>query len=210
MMRKQSIGIYVRNVGLMFVLFDILGAGHKGLIERRRIRMFNIGDKIIYGNSGVCEVRDITTMDVNHAGGEKLYYILKPLFQTFTVYTPVDNDKVLMRPIISRSEAERLIHKIPTMRLDVYHSKSLGELTGHYESIINTLDGEELIRLTMSVYTKNQMRTDQKLKPGAIDQRYMKRAEDLLFGEFAVALGIEKADVQNYIATNAYCEQTGN
>ncbi|MDR0851194.1 MAG: CarD family transcriptional regulator [Clostridiales Family XIII bacterium] len=162
--------------------------------------MFCIGDKIIYGNSGVCEVQDITTLDLNNAHAGELYYVLKPLYQTCTVYTPVDNDKVLMRPVISKREAEKLITKIPKMRVDAYSCESLNELSGHYQSVINTLDGEELIRLTMSIYTKNQLRTEQKLKPGAIDQKYMKQAEDLLFGEFAVALGIQKEEVADYIA----------
>ena len=33
----------------------------------------------------------------------------------------------------------------------------------------------------------------------AIDERYMKRAEELLFGEFAAALGIAPSEVQDYI-----------
>ena len=32
-----------------------------------------------------------------------------------------------------------------------------------------------------------------------LDDRYLKMAEDLLYGEMAVALGIEKKDVQAYI-----------
>ena len=33
-----------------------------------------------------------------------------------------------------------------------------------------------------------------------IDERFMRRAEELLFGELAVALGIEREDVPDYIA----------
>ena len=36
-------------------------------------------------------------------------------------------------------------------------------------------------------------------KLGVVDQRYMKRAEDLLYGELAVALGIERDEVLPYI-----------
>ena len=35
---------------------------------------------------------------------------------------------------------------------------------------------------------------------GQMDQRYMKRAEELLYGELSVALGIERDQVVSYIA----------
>ena len=36
-------------------------------------------------------------------------------------------------------------------------------------------------------------------KLGLVDERYMKRAQDMLHGEFAVALGIERNEVPGYI-----------
>ena len=57
-----------------------------------------------------------------------------------------------------------------------------------------------LLRLTMSTYRKKVEREEKKLKFGAVDRRYMERAENLLYGELAVALGIEKDSVQQFIA----------
>ena len=51
----------------------------------------------------------------------------------------------------------------------------------------------------MSTYQKKKEREQAKLKFGAVDRRYMERAEDLLFGELAVALDIEREDVQAFI-----------
>jgi CarD family transcriptional regulator len=172
--------------------------------------MFHIGDLVVYGNSGVCEIQNITTLDISSGDPERQYYILKPLYQTYTVSTPVDNDQVLMRPIISREEAERIIRTIPEMQAEAYYNESINQLSEHYKSIISTFDGEELIRMTMSIYSKNQIRVDKKLKPGAIDQRYMKRAEDLIFGEFAAALGITKEEVPDYIAMNVRASADSN
>ena len=39
--------------------------------------MMNINDKVIYGANGVCEVTDITKM--NMSGVEKEYYVLQSL-----------------------------------------------------------------------------------------------------------------------------------
>lgn len=169
--------------------------------------MFGIGDLIIYGSMGVCRVETIEQRKLPK-GGEQAFYILKPLYQTCSVSTPVDNDKVFMRPVISREEAHRLIDAIPGVRAEAYNSKVLRQLSEHYETIIKHYDCAELIELTMSIYAKKRMCEEQKRKFGALDERYMKRAEDMLCGELAVALGIERQEVQPYIEARIRAEKT--
>lgn len=162
--------------------------------------MFEIGDMIIYGSMGVCRVENIERRKLSKSSEEQCFYVLKPIYQTCSVSTPVDNDRVFMRPVIKKEEAERLIDTIPAVHAQAYNNKVLRQLSEHYESIIKHYDCAELIELTMSIYAKKKICEEQKRKFGALDERYMKRAEDMLFGEFAVALGIERQEVQQYIA----------
>ncbi len=161
--------------------------------------MFKPGDLVIYGGTGVCRIVSVEPSPSGRENG-RLYYTLKPIYQTFTITTPVDNDKVFMRPIISRKEAEDLIDSIPSIHAEAYSSKVMRELAEHYQSILSTYDCRNLIELTMSIYAKKQLAEAQHRKFGALDERYMKRAEDLLFGEFAAALEIDRGKVQAYIA----------
>lgn len=46
---------------------------------------------------------------------------------------------------------------------------------------------------------KKQAAEKQNRKLGAIDEKYMKRAEDLLFGELAAALGVDRDQVNEYV-----------
>lgn len=160
--------------------------------------MYQRGDKIIYGSSGVCEVAEVTTPDFEK-DKTKLYYALKPKYQDGVIFTPVDT-KVFMRPIITKAEVDALIDKIPTMEPEAYHNKALRELEEHYNSYLKSHNCEDLLELTMSIYIKRRDLLSQHRKFGAVDERFMKRAEDLLDGEFAVALGIEKSEVHAYIA----------
>jgi len=162
--------------------------------------MFKVGDMILYGSTGVCRVTDITTRDFSGADADQLFYILIPLYQNGIISTPVNNTKIFMRPIISKDEAERLIDMIPTIRAEAYHSQILQELTEHYEKLLKTYDCTELVELTMSIYAKKQYVEQQKRKFGAVDERFMKQAEELLFGEFAAALDIPRESVPDYIA----------
>ena len=75
--------------------------------------------------------------------------------------------------------------------------------TGNTRTAMQELAGEldaELVELTMSIHAKKQQAEEQKRKFGVLDERYMKRAEDMLFGELAVALNIERSAVPGYIA----------
>lgn len=161
--------------------------------------MYQVGDLIVYGNAGVCSVAEITTLDSPWAEKDQLYYILKPLYENCVISTPVNNSKVFSRPTISKEEADRLIDMIPSIDVQPYHHRTTQELVQHYESYLATHSCRDLIELTMSLYAKKHDSGDQKGKFGVIDQKFMKRAEDMLFGELAVALGIAKDEVQGYI-----------
>lgn len=157
--------------------------------------MFCVNDKVVYGGTGVCRVAGITEMP----GRDRLYYVLEPLFQSGVIYAPIDG-RVLMRPVLSKAEAEAVIEKIPGLRAEAYHNSNVQTLTAHYEAAIKTQDMETLLRLTLSIYAKKQELESQKRKLGQVDSRYMKRAEELVHGELATALGIPREDVSEYIA----------
>lgn len=162
--------------------------------------MYQIGDLILYGGTGVCRVLNITAQNAAVDQGEQLFYVLEPLYQSCTIFAPVHKTKVFMRPIISKDEAKRLIGTIPTLHVDAYHSRGTNELTMHYKGALNTHDCSALLELTMSIYAKRRQLEQQKRKLGAVDERFMKRGEDLLFGELSAALGIPRDQVPEYIA----------
>lgn len=161
--------------------------------------MYQTGDLILYGGTGVCRVTDIVAKRFSRTEPEKLYYILTPLYQSGTITTPVENSKVFTRPVISRDEAISLIDCIPELHVEAYHNQNLQQLENHYKSEMESHDCMDLLRLTMSTYQKKEERERAKLKFGAVDRRYMERAEDLLFGELAVALDIARDSVQSFI-----------
>lgn len=162
--------------------------------------MYSVGELIVYGSTGVCRVAATGSLDKKQ-GGEKdrIYYTLKPVYRNETIYAPVDS-KVFMRPLISAQEVNELIDMIPKLDAEMYHSKRTQELSDHYQSSLNTHECSDLIEMVMSIYAKREFVEQQKRKFGQIDERFMKKAEELLYGEFAAALGIEKDDVPDYIA----------
>ena len=164
--------------------------------------MFQPGDLIIYGRTGVCRVEAIEEKD------DRQYYCLQALYQTCTIHAPV-NGKVLMRPVLSREEADRLIDSIPSVTADPVECRVLRELTSHYLDSVNTCDASELLAMTMSIYAKKQRAIKNRKKLGTIDERFLREGEALLFGELGVSLGIAPEEVPNYIQARI-SEQNSN
>ena len=157
--------------------------------------MYQIGDLIVYGTTGVCEVVEITTLDnMRDVPKDKLHYKLKPLYENCEIYTPVENSKVFVRPVISQAEAEALVDEIPTCKAEPYFCTSMQQLKDHYKACLDTHACRDLVELTMSLHAKKAAK-----KFNQVDDTYMKRAESLLFGELAVALQIPFEEVTNYI-----------
>ncbi len=162
--------------------------------------MFKKGDKVVYGNVGVCEVMDITRRQGRGLDPEKDYYVLEPLGQSCMIYAPAENPKVFMRPVISAEEAESLINKIPTLCTEAYHAGTIQGLSEHYKAKLDSHSCAELIELVMSIYAKKAAAESRSRKIGSVDARFMKQAEELLCGEFSVALGMSKEEVSRYIS----------
>lgn len=162
--------------------------------------MFTPGDLIIYSGEGVCRVESIGPLDMSGANRSKKYYTLQPIYREGKIFIPVDTT-VFMRPVISRDEAEELIRHIPEIRGEIYENRNLRMLNEYYQSLLQTHSCEDMLELIKAVYAKQKENESMGKKPGLVDERYMKRAEDILYGELAVVLGIPKEGVLDYIVS---------
>lgn len=170
--------------------------------------MFQKGDYVIYGNTGICLIEDICTpTDIPTASKDKLYYRLTPVHSKGTIYIPVDTS-VFMRPAITRSQALKLIAQIPHIPTDSFKSQDQRLLAEHYKATIHTHKCENLIQLIKTAYLKNKSLTERGKRPCQTDLQYMKKAEYLLHGEIAVALDIPLAQVPDYICNSVKESQT--
>lgn len=159
---------------------------------------FQINELIIYGSSGVCLVKDICSLDIDNVDNTKQYYVLEPLYSEGSViYSPVDNCKTVMRKIITKTEAQELILRIPSIETFWIDDKKMRE--ERCKQAISTYNCYELVRIIKTLYLRKEALHEQKKPVSQIDERYLRLAEDLLYGELAIPLGIPKDKVQSYI-----------
>ena len=161
--------------------------------------MFNKGDYIVYGNNGVCVVEEITKMKMKGVSGDKKYYKLSPVANPMSkIFTPVDNDKITMRKVMTKQEAEELIASVPDAEpLDIVEDKQREEI---YKQILKDCNPYNSFRAIKTLYSRKMEREASGKKNTSVDERYFKQIENNLYGEIAIALECEPVEVTKIIA----------
>ncbi|MCR4789043.1 MAG: CarD family transcriptional regulator [Lachnospiraceae bacterium] len=160
--------------------------------------MYKKGQYVICGVNGICQVEDITTLNLDGVDKSRKYYLLKPVFSNgSTVYKPTDLNDGSIRPALNKKEAEELISEIPSINTIAIADEKTLEKT--YKDLIHSSDPKSLVSLIKTIHMRKEKRLLKGFKVTALDSRYFKQAEDFLYGELSVALDIPRNEVREYI-----------
>ena len=160
--------------------------------------MFEIGEYIIYGNTGVCRVEEVAARPVPGTKTERLYYTLEPVYDKgCRLFTPVDNQKVKMRPVLTAKEADELIKRI--REIDILWVRDEKNREQIYKDAIRTCDCEDLIKIIKTLYLRKKARLKAGKKVTSSDAKYLHLAEESLYGELSVVMGIPKNEMEAFI-----------
>ena len=160
--------------------------------------MFSIGDKIIYGSDGVYTIKEFTTSPIDK-NDTRQFYVLLPVHGPVgnVIITPVDNDKVKMRPIMSRDEALAFIDRIPDIpTLTVEREKDRRDI---YRQTLAGATGDDLISIIKTVAERREVFLKAKRRLSESDSNYERKARFCVNGELASALGISIDEVDEFI-----------
>ena len=160
--------------------------------------MFKIDELVVYGGTGVCKIVDIGTPDFSR-DEDKKYYYLKPIYKSGCIYQPVDNENIAMRHVISKDEAKSLLDSIGDVRTEIFKGRSMQQLTAHYQKIIDMHSCSALLKMTKSIYAKKCEAKKNNKRLGQIDTKFMRKAEELLFGEMAAVLDVDQEKIADYV-----------
>ena len=160
--------------------------------------MFEKDQLIMCGGHGVCRVVNVTGNPIDRLDKVRKFYVLEPVFEKgSTVYTPVDNDKVIMRRIMNKKEAEELVGQIT--KIDTVWIREEKGREQMYKEAIRTYDCQSLVQIIKTLYLRKQNRLKEGKKVLSSDEQYLHKAEELLYSEMSLALSIPKDEVGAYI-----------
>ena len=159
--------------------------------------MFEKGALIFYENSGVCRVEDITTLS-GMGTGDRLYYCLSPVGQDGgKIYCPVDSDKVVMRPILTREEALHLIDEMPSIDLLWVPNEKQRKET--YRQAIAGCNYQGWVSIIKTLYLRGKIRNQDCKKITVVDKQFLNLAKQCLYGELSAALEIPVEEIEPMI-----------
>ena len=141
--------------------------------------MYQIGDIVVYGTEGIAEIGEEIEREFD---GQKLkYLVLHPLEKkTETVYVPVGNEKAM-------------IDALPQERPDWI--KNDRERQKVYRDTLLFGSSREVLAMARALYLHQVEQLARGKKLHASDERFMRDAEKMIFGELAYVLGITQEEV---------------
>ena len=129
---------------------------------------------------------------------DRLFYTLHPLYMKgSTLFTPVDNSKVIIRPVLSKEEAKELIREIPNLEPLWINDERKREI--QYKETIRTCDCRQYVRIIKTIYLRRENRLAEGKKVTVQDEKYFHMAEEALYGELAISLELSKEEAKSYV-----------
>lgn len=159
--------------------------------------MFSTGDYVLYGSAGVCRIASFEEKSFDGVHTSE-YCILDPVFDANSIfYVPSAAVETRVRDLLSREEIVSMIKCIPQIEpLQISDHRNRKSV---FDRILKSGDYSQMIPMLKLLYNEKQERLSGARKLAFADQRVMNDAQELMFQEFSVVLGIEKNEVMQYI-----------
>lgn len=159
--------------------------------------MYREGEFLVHFRRGVCKVEEICMPDADKGSDRKFYRLTTQGNTKAEIYSPVDGNKALMRPLMSECEAVTLISHMPNIAsLSVTSERNRKEA---YKKAVAEPYPANLVSIIKAVYERAEARARARKKLAAFELEYSTLAKDILYTEMGIALGIPKDTVEDYI-----------
>ena len=131
--------------------------------------MFAAGDLVVYGGEGVCRIESIGPSGMSYDSGDRMYYHLA------------------------------LIQSLPSLPLCKPEMPGLRAAKDHYHRLVQRCECSEMAALIHTICRRRAWAVRHGKKVSQMDERYLKRAEEQLYGEMAAALDMAREEIVPFI-----------
>ena len=160
--------------------------------------MYKAGQLVIYNGEGVCRVEAVGIPKLTGMDTKCDYYTLRSIGRNITIYIPV-NTSAYMRPVMTKTQVHDFIRQMPQIEAFPMQGTGVWVQRDCYTAALQSHSCTELVRLLKTIYLKQNASEAANRHLGRMDEEYRKRAEEILYTEFSVVLGIPVADIPDYL-----------
>ncbi len=160
--------------------------------------MFQKDDYVFYESGGICRIADIQVSPLAGMPENRSYYVMESVHSANgTMYIPVDNEQVFLRPLLSRAEAEELIERIPSV--EAIEEPNAKLLRNKYLDAMKTHRPEEWVRVIKTVYRRTGGTAPRVVRLSETERSLTENAKRYLYTELSLALGLDARSMEQYI-----------
>ena len=164
--------------------------------------MFEIGDKIILKNFGVCEIKEIETIDFNNGQGPIDYFVIIPLFHDTDskIRIPI-SQSANFKSIISKKKALELIKILKDKNKTSIWIDNAKERKTLFNNLFIDGDEEDIIRIIYAIDRKKEEFASLKTKKmiSMTDKGIYDKCIRLIYEEFAIIFSLRYDEVDRFI-----------
>lgn len=159
--------------------------------------MFQINDYVVDSTNGICKIEDVVTLDYAEDKNKK-YFLLLPIKESKSkVFVPVATAETRFRKTLTQEEIADLLNVIND--IDSVWVANDKEREKVYKDAVRSCEPKMLIGIIKTLYFRREQRNLEGKKNTAVDDRYFKMAEDILYSEIGFVLKISNDDVKKLI-----------
>ena len=123
------------------------------------------------------------------------YYVLEPISdKTLKIQVPINSS--LLRDLITKEQIDKILREIPTIK-EIDSSDRLIE--NAYKELLKSGTYEDLVKVIKTTYLRNEKRKNNNKKISDKDNYYFNQAENYLYAEFSIVLGLSYEDTKKYV-----------
>ena len=162
--------------------------------------MFQIGERVLYGFHGVCDIIGSEEQRVDRKC--ITYLILEPIGQPGSRYmVPTHNAAAMgkLKRMMTREELECMIHS-EEVRKD-YWIQDEGQRKQNYRERINSGDQEKLMGMVHTLYCHKAEQTATGRKMHLCDDNFLRDAEKMLISEVSAIMNMDMDEAKQFIRT---------
>ena len=155
---------------------------------------FSVNDYVVYKCSGICRFEGVEAKCFDSRNTVNYYKFVPLNPPTASYYLPADKINEKISRIMTKEQLLKIIDSLP--QYTPSFSQNGRERKNEFDSILKSDDYTDMLRMIHSIYESS---VSSGKKMSAADEKIFKAAENRLYPEFAVILGIEAENVPQYI-----------
>ncbi len=160
--------------------------------------MFQVGDRVVYGMHGVCNVVDQEERTVDRK--RHVYLALEPIGQDGARYLVPTHNQVAMaklQPMLSREDLQAMLASEKVRTDGWIKDENLRKQL--YRELISSGDRAKLMQMVSTLYRHKASQSAAGRKCHLCDENFLRDAEKLLTSEIAIVMDLTAEEAKHYI-----------